>query len=68
MKVIKDEIATLKRGRRVTIELAPGEKLMSFYDDRFYRLGSQVDDVVTGDVITSSDWVSWCSIEQRWIA
>jgi hypothetical protein len=27
MKVIKDEVATLKRGRRVTVELEPNEYL-----------------------------------------
>jgi len=68
MKVIKDEIATLKRRRRVTVELDHDERLMSFKDDRFYRLGGQVNDVVQGHVITESDAVYWCSIDQRWMA
>lgn len=68
MKTIKDLPATLKRPRRVTVELQPGETLMSFKDEYFYRLGGQVDDIVQGHVITESDHVVWCSIEQRWLA
>lgn len=68
MKVIKDEIATLKRKRRVTVELDHGERLMSFKDENYYRLGGQVEDVVQGQVITESDRVYWCSITQRWEA
>lgn len=69
MKVIKDEPATLKRGRRVTVELHHhDETLMSFRPANYYRLGGQVEDVVQGHVITDSDAVYWCSIEQRWEA
>lgn len=68
MKILKDEPATLKRQRRVTVELQPGETLMAFKDEYFYRLGGQVDDIVQGHVITESDHVVWCSIEQRWTA
>jgi hypothetical protein len=46
MKIIKDEIATLKRGRRITVELAPGEVLTNVKDNAYYQLGGQVDDVV----------------------
>ena len=67
MKVIKDEVATLKRKRRVTVELDHGDQLMCFRDDRYFRLGGQVDDVVAGHVIIESDHVVWCSIEQRWV-
>lgn len=68
MKIIKDEIATLKRLRRVTVELQHNEVLMSFKPSRFYRLGGQVGDVVQGHVITDSDAVYWCSVGQRWEA
>lgn len=68
MKTIKDEVATLKRGRRVTVELAPGEYLLSFNDGAYYRLGGQVEDVVQGHVITESYQVTWCSIEQKWLS
>jgi hypothetical protein len=47
--------------------LEPDDKLMCFRDDRYFRLGGQVDDVVAGHVITESDHVVWCSIEQRWV-
>lgn len=67
MKVLHTK--TLKNGKRhVLIELAEGEEVMSFNEDEYYRLGGQVDDVVRGHVITESDHVVWCSIEQRWIA
>lgn len=67
MKTIKEQIN--KRGKRVvTVELDTDEKLMSFKEDRYYKLGGQVEDVVQGHVITESDRVYWCSIEQRWVA
>lgn len=67
MKIIREKIN--RRGKReVTVELDTGDKLMAFNDDRFYRLGWQVDDVLAGFVITESDPVVWCSIEQKWVA
>jgi hypothetical protein len=66
MKIIKDEPATLKRGRRITVELAPGDELVNIRWDRFYRLGGQVDDVVAGHVLTEMQVVYWCSITQKW--
>ena len=66
MKIIKDEIATLKRGRRVTVELEPGEVLINVREGRYYRLGGQVDDVVQGHVLLESRGVYWCSITQKW--
>ena len=66
MKTIKDEPATLKRGRRVTVELQPGEQLMAFKDNDYYHLGGQVEYVMQGHVITESNRVYWCSITQRW--
>jgi len=66
MKIIKDEIATLKRGRRVTVELAPGEVLKSVMEHKCYKLGGQVDDVVVGSVIAEMAPVYWCSITQKW--
>ena len=66
MKITKD--FTRKDGvRTVTVQLAEGEKLMAFKEDSYYRLGGQLDDVVGGYYITESDYVIWCSIEQRWI-
>ena len=68
MKIIKDEIATLKRRRRVTVELDHNDHLMCFKEGYYYRLGGQVDDIVQGHVLTESEHVIWCSIEQRWVA
>jgi hypothetical protein len=67
MKTIRERIN--KQGKRVvTVEIDADEKLMSFKDDRFYRLGGQVDEVMAGHVITESDWVTWCSVGQEWVA
>jgi hypothetical protein len=66
MKIIKDEPATLKRGRRITVELGPNEALLSIRDGHYYRLGGQVDDIVQSHVITEMTRVYWCSIAQKW--
>jgi hypothetical protein len=66
MKIIKDEIATLKRGRRITVELSPGETLFNIREGTYYRLGGQVDDIVQSHVITEMRGVYWCSITQKW--
>ena len=69
MKIIKDEPATPKRLRRVTVELHHSDEvLMSFREDNYYKLGGQVNDIVQGHVITESECVYWCSIGQRWEA
>ena len=67
MKVVKDQMTTLKRRRRVTVELDHGEELMSFRDNQFYKLGGQVEDVVAGHVITAAERVTWCSVSQEWV-
>lgn len=67
MKIIKEKIN--KDGKReVTVVLDDEDKLMCFRDDRYFRLGGQVDEVMAGHVITESEHVVWCSIEQRWTA
>ena len=67
MKVTKDEPATAKKCRRITIELQHNDEyLMSFRPDSYYKLGGQVEDVVQGHVITESGAVYWCSIGQKW--
>ena len=66
MKIIKDEMATLKRGRRITVELTPKESLLIIKDDHYYRLGGQVDDIVQSHVMTEMRGVYWCSITQKW--
>ncbi len=66
MKTVKDEVATLKRRRRVTVELEPNEYLLSFKDGAYYRLGGQVEDVVAGYIIIDAQPVCWCSVTQDW--
>lgn len=66
MKIVREKI-NRKGERELVITLAEGEKLMSFKDESFYKLGGQVDEVVAGYVITDSDHVVWCSIEQKWV-
>jgi glucose-6-phosphate 1-dehydrogenase len=66
MKIIKDEPATLKRGRRITLELVPGETVGCIKEGHYYRLGGQVDDIVQSHVIAEMRCVYWCSITQKW--
>lgn len=66
MNIIKDEIATLKRRRRITVELDNDESLLGIKDNHYYRLGGQVDDIVQSHVITEMKSVYWCSITQEW--
>jgi hypothetical protein len=67
MKIIKDEIATLKRKRRVVIELDHHEEQFAVLTHgAYYRLGGQVDDIVQSHVIADMSRVYWCSITQKW--
>lgn len=66
MKIIKDDPATLRRGRRITVELAPDETIFNVPDGHFYRLGGQVNDIVRSHVITEMKGVYWCSLSQKW--
>jgi hypothetical protein len=68
MKTVKDIPATHKRGRRVTVELAPGETLVAVKEGGYYSLGGQVEDIVHSNVITDMKGVYWCSITQGWEA
>lgn len=42
MKIIKDEAATPKRKRRITLEFDPDEAITSIRNGAYYRLGGQV--------------------------
>ena len=66
MKIIKDEIATSKRKRRVVIELDTDEEFAVIKQDAYYRLGGRVDDVVASHIIGDMSRVYWCSITQQW--
>ncbi len=66
MKIIKDEIATLKRKRRVVIELDADEEFAVIKEGAYYRLGGQVGDIMQSHVIAEMSRVYWCSITQKW--
>lgn len=66
MKVIS-ESPTKEGGRRVTVNLAPGEKLVAIKEESYYRMGDQMDDVVQGHYITRAAGVCWCSLSQQWV-
>lgn len=67
MKVLVERVS--KQGKhQVTVELGEGEHLMAFHEDRYYKLGGQVDEVMRGNVITESDQVTWCSVSQEWVS
>ena len=65
MKIIKEKMN--RQGKReITVVLEDQDRLMCFRDDRYFRLGGQVGDVVAGHVITESEHVAWCSVMQEW--
>ena len=48
------------------VKIEPGERVLIIRDDRHYRLGGQVDDVVAGNALTECTEVAWCSVQQEW--
>lgn len=65
MKIISDKTNT-KGVRRVTVEIDTNDRLHAFNEDRFYRLGGQVDDVHRGHVFNESYEVYWDGFTQEW--
>ena len=47
------------------VRLQPGERAIIVRDERYYRLGGQVDSVVAGHVLNVAE-VAWCSTAQEW--
>lgn len=68
MKIIKDDIPTLKHKRRVLVELDHGEQLLSVQAGRHYRLGEPMGDIVQGWMLLSNVPVTWSSGDQEWVA
>ena len=66
MKTISEK-TNPKGNRVVTVELAPGEVLMAFNPDGYYKLGEPVDDIIAGHHITNSRRASWASDIQEWL-
>ena len=53
--------------RRLTIELAPDEQLISIKPNSHYKLGHPVEDVVPAHVLADVRTVAWCPVEQKWV-
>jgi hypothetical protein len=56
----------LQPGERAVI-LKPGQKALVIEEDRHYRLGGQVDDIVASHVLEGASHVTWCSVAQEWL-
>ena len=60
---------TLKTGKlRVTVDLDPGEKLITVRDDCFYKLGYPFEEVVQSHIIQGAYQVTWCPLGQQWVS
>jgi hypothetical protein len=61
-------VKNLKNGKRhVLVELDFGERITAYYDDRYYKLGYPVEDIVVGHVLDQAVPVTWCSASQEWV-
>ena len=61
-------VKQLKNGKRhVLVELEEGEHIAAYHDDRYYKLGYPVEDIVIGDVLDQAVPVTWCSASQEWV-
>jgi hypothetical protein len=60
---------TLKSGKlRVTLDIDPGEKLITIREDSFYKLGYPFEEVVQSHIIQDSYQVTWCPLGQEWVS
>jgi len=58
----------LKNGKmRVTVDLAPGEKIAAINPDGYYRMGYPHEDIVRGEQIIDAQSVMWCVVGQEWV-
>ncbi len=61
-------VKQLKSGERhVLVELDEGEHIFGYHKDRYYKLGSPVDDIVASHVLDEVVPVTWCSASQEWV-
>lgn len=63
---IKGDRTTSKGIRRVTLQLDPGEQIVVVRRDAHYKLGAQMDDIITSDAIEEAVEVFWNIHEQKW--
>jgi len=64
MKIIKT--VAIKGGTRLTVEVTHHEELIAIRPNTHYRLGGQMDDIVSSHTITESVEVFWNQFEQKW--
>lgn len=67
MKIVKQRV-NRKGELEITVVTSPKEKILVVHEDRFYKLGGQVEDVVGGHVLVEMENVRWCSIAQEWVS
>lgn len=53
---------------RVTTYLSDDECVVVVKRNAHYKLGYPVEDIILGETIYESRQVTWCEVEQRWIA
>lgn len=66
MKRISEKV--VKGKRRVTVELEDGEQLVAVSETEHYRVPHPIDEIFLGYYLLNADQVSWCSVQQKWVA
>lgn len=51
---------------QTTVNLAPDETLLVVRDNAYYKLGAQMDDIISGWALSEMAQVYWDIHEQRW--
>lgn len=67
MNVLKSTI-TRAGLERITVEVPKGTRLVAVHDDRMYKLGHPIEDIVPGHIISESVPVMWCPVGQEWVS
>lgn len=66
MRVVSSKNSRDGKTTRVTVDIQPGERLISVRDEAFYTLGEPMDEVVQGHILRNAQAVHWCPLGQRW--
>lgn len=66
MKIVSD-IPTKAGKRKLVMLLEPNEFVLVIKEDRHYKLGYPVEDIMASHILSEAHEVSWCSIEQKWL-
>jgi hypothetical protein len=58
----------LKNGKtHALVELDPGERITSYREDGYYKLGYPNEEIVASHVLDDAVPVTWCSASQEWV-